>query len=93
VNVRQLKGITGDVDSLKRNAYSGIASAIALQMPSVHVPGKTVLRGGVGYFRGQTAVGLSMRSTSDNGRYSVTAGVAGGRGGIAAGAGLEITIN
>ncbi|TDR32227.1 trimeric autotransporter adhesin [Hydromonas duriensis] len=94
VNVSQLQGLSSTVDS-KINALddklsAGVASAIALQAPALVVPGKTTVRAGVGYFRGQSALGVSMRQTAETGRWSLTGGVsASQKGGVAAGAAIE----
>ena len=93
VNVSQLQGmgsvINAKIDGLDNKLSAGVASAIALQAPALIVPGKTTVRAGVGYFRGQTAMGVSVRQTADNGRWSLTGGVSASKGGVAAGAGVE----
>ena len=93
VNMSQLRGfnttINNRIDDLDDKLSGGVASAIALQAPMLNVPGKTTMRFGIGYFRGEAALGVSLRKTADNGRWSLTAGVSGSRGGVAAGAGVE----
>ncbi|MGL4767357.1 MAG: YadA family autotransporter adhesin [Formosimonas sp.] len=90
VNVSQLNGLNYKVDKLGDKLSAGVASAIALQMPVIMIPGKTTVKLGVGYFNGQTAMGVSARKTADNGRWSITGGVSGSaKGGVAAGAGVE----
>ncbi len=69
VNVNQLNAVSGGLnnrinalsdrlDGVEKNAYAGVAAAMALQMPGSYVPGKTVMRIGAGSFKGQSAVGV-----------------------------------
>jgi hypothetical protein len=39
---------------------------------------------GVGYYKGQAALGVSFRKTSSTGRWSISGGVSVSRGGVAA---------
>jgi autotransporter adhesin len=68
VNVNQLNALGGGlnnrinavndrIDGVEKNAYAGVAAAMALQMPGSYVPGKTVMRIGAGSFKGESAVG------------------------------------
>ncbi|MDP9899514.1 ESPR-type extended signal peptide-containing protein [Variovorax ginsengisoli] len=104
VNVNQLNAVNNNlnsridsvnnrIDGVARNAYAGVASAMALQMPGTYVPGKTVMRLGVGAFKGESAVGLSFRRTSENNAWSVTGGVATSRAGVGATVGAEWVFN
>ncbi|WP_428851465.1 YadA-like family protein [Imbroritus primus] len=90
---QRVNALHGDIDKLERRSNAGIASAIALQAPANYAPGATTLRVGTGYYGKQVALGVSFRSTAENGRWSITGGVSGGRhGGVAAGAGVEWVI-
>jgi autotransporter adhesin len=104
VNVNQLNAVSGGlnnridavnnrIDGVEKNAYAGVAAAMALQMPGAYVPGKTVMRIGAGSFKGQSAVGISFRRTSDNNAWSVTGGVATSRAGVGATVGAEWVFN
>ncbi|WP_280812944.1 YadA-like family protein [Variovorax sp. TBS-050B] len=104
VNVNQLNALGGNlnnridavnsrIDSVEKNAYAGVAAAMALQMPGSYVPGKTVMRIGAGSFKGQTAVGISFRRTSENNAWSITGGVATSRAGVGATVGAEWVFN
>ncbi|MGJ3701009.1 hypothetical protein [Variovorax sp. AFSI2.2] len=100
VNVNQLSGAIGGVNNrinalgdqvnkIGRNAYAGVAAAMAVQMPGQSLPGKTVMRVGYGVFKGESAVGISFRRTSDNNAWSLTGGVGMSRAGAAATVGAE----
>ncbi|HVL10067.1 MAG TPA: YadA-like family protein [Burkholderiaceae bacterium] len=90
---QRVNALHGDIDKVERRSNAGIASAIALQAPANYAPGATTLRVGTGYYGKQLALGVSFRSTAENGRWSITGGVSGGRhGGVAAGAGVEWVI-
>ncbi|RYF38814.1 MAG: hypothetical protein EOO27_50200, partial [Comamonadaceae bacterium] len=104
VNVNQLNAVNSNlnsridsvnnrIDGVARNAYAGVASAMALQMPASYVPGKTVMRLGVGAFKGEAAMGISFRRTSDNNAWSLTGGVATSRAGVGATVGAEWVFN
>ena len=100
VNVNQLSGAIGGVNNrinalgdqinrVGRNAYAGVAAAMAVQMPGQSLPGKTVMRVGYGTFKGESAVGISFRRTADNNAWSLTGGVGMSRAGAAATVGAE----
>ena len=93
VNVNQLNAVNNRIDGVAKNAYAGVASAMALQMPASYVPGKTVMRLGVGTFKGESAVGISFRRTSDNNAWSVSGGLATSRAGVGATIGAEWVFN
>ncbi|UVH58908.1 ESPR-type extended signal peptide-containing protein [Variovorax paradoxus] len=104
VNVNQLNAVSGGLnnrinalsdrlDGVEKNAYAGVAAAMALQMPGSYVPGKTVMRIGAGSFKGQSAVGVSFRRTSENNAWSITGGVATSRAGVGATVGAEWVFN
>nr|WP_235505726.1 YadA-like family protein [Variovorax sp. Root411] len=104
VNVNQLNAVSGGlnnridatnsrIDSVEKNAYAGVAAAMALQMPASYVPGKTVMRIGAGSFKGQGALGISFRRTSENNAWSITGGVATSRAGVGATVGAEWVFN
>jgi trimeric autotransporter adhesin len=82
-----------DLKEVSKKAYAGTAAAIALQAPGLFEPGTLAMRGGMGYYRGEFALGLSVRATADNGRWSLSGGVAGGKnGGVAASAGIDFVL-
>lgn len=69
------------VDELKRDTEAGIAAAMGLkQAPAVS--GRTTYYAGVGGYRSQAALGVSLRRTADNGRWSLEGGVSGNRQGL-----------
>ncbi|MFM9923164.1 YadA-like family protein [Variovorax sp. H27-G14] len=57
-----------------KRAYSGTASAMAMES-APYVPGKLTYAAGMGIYSGESAVGVSLRKTAENGRWSVTGGV------------------
>lgn len=81
------------IDGVARNAYAGVAAAMAVQMPGTYVPGKTVMRLGSAVFKGESAVGISFRRTAENNGWSVTGGVGMSRAGVAATVGAEWVFN
>lgn len=68
------------VDGLRRDMEAGVAAAMGLkQAPAV--PGRTTYYAGVGAYCDQAVLGVSLRRTADNGRWSIEGGVSGnGRG-------------
>jgi autotransporter adhesin len=104
VNVNQLQGaqtanngrfdaMNSRMDGMERNAYAGVASAMAVQMPGAFVPGKVVMRMGTAAFKGQGAMGVSFRRTSEDSTWSMTGGVGLSRAGAAATVGAEWVFN
>jgi autotransporter adhesin len=93
VNVNQLNATNSRIDGVARNAYAGVAAAMAVQMPGTYVPGKTVMRLGSAVFKGEPAVGVSFRRTSENNGWSLTGGVGMSRAGMAATVGAEWVFN
>ncbi|MGL5838938.1 MAG: beta strand repeat-containing protein, partial [Sphingorhabdus sp.] len=89
----KINDLNFDLRNVAKRSYAGTASAIALQAPALFDPGTVSMRGGVGYYRGEWALGLGLRATADNGRWSVSGGVSGGpNAGVAASAGIDILI-
>ncbi|KWT70217.1 cell surface protein [Variovorax sp. WDL1] len=93
VNMNQLNATNSRIEDVARNAYAGVAAAMATQMPGTYVPGKTVMRVGSAVFKGEPAVGVSFRRTSENNGWSVTGGVGMSRAGVAATVGAEWVFN
>ena len=89
----RIQSLSFDLGKVAKRAYAGTASAIALQPPALFEPGQMVMRGGVGAYRGEWAMGLSWRATADNGRWSFTGGISGGpNAGVAASAGIDFIL-
>nr|WP_263864232.1 hypothetical protein [Variovorax sp. 38R] len=82
-----------EIRNVAKNAYAGVAAAMAVQMPGTSVPGKTVMRVGYGTFKGESAVGISFRRTAENNGWSMTGGVGMSRAGAAATVGAEWVFN
>jgi hypothetical protein len=88
VNVQQLQGSVANsaaytdarvnqmgqsIDEIGKKSYAGVAAAMAMES-APYVPGKVTYAAGMGYYERQSAVGVSLRKTADNGRWSVTGG-------------------
>jgi autotransporter adhesin len=82
-----------EIRSVARNAYAGVAAAMAVQMPGAYVPGKTVMRMGYGVFKGESAMGVSFRRTAESNAWSLTGGVGLSRAGASATVGAEWVFN
>ncbi|WP_436825309.1 beta strand repeat-containing protein [Variovorax sp. DT-64] len=89
----RVNALGNELHGVARNAYAGVAAAMAVQMPGSYVPGKTVMRLGYGIFKGESAVGVSFRRTAENNGWSVTGGVGMSRAGPAATVGAEWVFN
>ncbi|MFZ3983472.1 trimeric autotransporter adhesin Ata [Acinetobacter baumannii] len=63
------------IDGVEKKANAGIAAAMALEN-APFVAGKYTYAVGAAYHGGENAVGVTLRKTSDNGRWSITGGVA-----------------
>ncbi len=65
------------IDNVQKHANAGIASVLALEN-APFVAGKYTYGVGTGFYGGEQAIGATLRKTSDNGRWSLSGGVAGG---------------
>ncbi len=63
------------IDDVVKKANAGIAAAMALES-APYIPGKYTYAAGAAYHGGENAVGVTLRKTADNGRWSITGGVA-----------------
>ncbi|EOT7338142.1 trimeric autotransporter adhesin Ata [Acinetobacter baumannii] len=63
------------IDDVEKKANAGIAATMALEN-APFVAGKYTYAVGAAYHGGENAVGVTLRKTSDNGRWSITGGVA-----------------
>jgi len=61
------------INDIGKKAYAGVAAAMAMES-APYVPGKLTYAAGMGYYEQQAAMGVSLRKTADNGRWSVTGG-------------------
>jgi autotransporter adhesin len=81
VNLSQLKdlgyNINTKIDKVEKEANAGIASAMAMET-APFIAGKWTYAVGAAYYGGEQAVGATLRKTADNGRWSLTGGVATG---------------
>lgn len=65
------------IDDVEDRMSAGIAAAMALET-APYVPGKYTYAAATAYHNGQAALGVTLRKTADNGRWSLTGGVAAG---------------
>lgn len=65
------------IDNVKKEMSAGIASAMAMES-APFVAGKYTYSAATAYYGGEGALGLTLRKTADNGRWSLTGGVAAG---------------
>ncbi|HZW17309.1 MAG TPA: hypothetical protein VFF71_00705 [Luteimonas sp.] len=70
----------GRVDELEKSINSGVASAMAMRQ-APYVAGATTYYAGFGAYKGEGALGVSLRRTSDNGRWSLEGGFSANRDG------------
>ena len=63
------------IDDVKKLANAGVAAAMALET-APYISGKYTYAVGAAYHGGENAVGVTLRKTADNGRWSLTTGVA-----------------
>ena len=67
--------VNGRIDDVEKKANAGIAAALALEA-APFIAGKYTYAVGGAYHGGENAVGATLRKTSDNGRWSITGGIA-----------------
>ncbi|WP_171291130.1 YadA-like family protein, partial [Acinetobacter nosocomialis] len=61
------------IDKLEEKMSAGIAANAALEN-APFIPGKVTMAVGAAYYNEQNAVGVTLRKTADNGRWSLTTG-------------------
>ncbi|GAB5100929.1 hypothetical protein YK56LOC_66460 [Caballeronia sp. HLA56] len=73
VNMNQLNAVQSNVDTVARQAFSGIAAAMAMPNLTPSQPGKTVVAAGVANYKGYTAMGVGGTYRSRDSRWLVNA--------------------
>ena len=63
------------IDDVEKRANAGIAAAMALET-APYIPGKYTYAAAAAHHGGENAVGVTLRKTADNGRWSLTGGIA-----------------
>jgi autotransporter adhesin len=63
------------INSVEKRANAGIAAAMAMEA-APYISGKYTYAAGASYHGGENAIGVTLRKTADNGRWSVTGGFA-----------------
>ena len=92
-NMNQLRTVEGQVGDVARIAYSGVAMSFAMAgtyLPTLY-PGEKTVGVGIGYYQGYSAIGLTFKALSDDGKMSWGAGVSttGRQWGVNAGVGWK----
>ena len=77
-----LRDVNQRIDDVEKKANAGIAAAMAMET-APFIAGKYTYAVGAAYHGGENAVGATLRKTADNGRWSITGGVAAGSQGAA----------
>ena len=83
-----INSVQNQLNDVAKKAYAGVASALAMEA-APYVPGKTTFAAGTGHYQSQGALAISLRRTADNGRWSVSAGVAASTNGVGLRAGVS----
>jgi autotransporter adhesin len=65
----------GQLDGLGKKMYGSIAASASLE-GAPYIPGKLTSAAGIASIGGETALGVSLRKTADNARWSVSGGIA-----------------
>lgn len=73
VNMNQLNAVQSNVNTVARQAFAGIAAAMAMPNLTPSQPGKTVVAAGVANYKGYSAVGIGGTYRSMNNRWLVNA--------------------
>lgn len=69
-----LSTVNTRIDEVEKTANAGIAAAMALES-APYVAGKYTYAAGAAYHGGETALGVTLRRTANNGRWSITGGI------------------
>lgn len=69
-----LSTVNNRIDAVEKTANAGIAAAMALES-APFVAGRYTYAAGAAHYGGETAVGVTLRRTANNGRWSITGGV------------------
>ncbi len=88
-----LNQLAFDLDEVRDEAFSGTASAMAMAgIPQTMDPGRSMVGGAIGHYRGRTAFAIGVSTTFNDGGGVITAGGTmdtDGHGGFSAGAGFS----
>ncbi|WP_159463060.1 YadA family autotransporter adhesin [Caballeronia ptereochthonis] len=71
VNMNQLNTVQNSVNTVARQAFAGVAAAMAMPNLTPSQPGKTVVAAGVANYKGYTAVGVGGTYRSMNNHWLV----------------------
>jgi autotransporter adhesin len=71
--MNQLNAVQNNVNTVAREAFSGVAAAMAMPNLTPMQPGRTVVAAGVANYRGYTAIGLGGTYRSEDSHWLVNA--------------------
>lgn len=69
------KSTNDQINHVEKRMNAGIASAMAMEA-APYVPGKLSYAAGAAYYGSENAIGMTFRKTANNGRWSLSAGIA-----------------
>lgn len=72
-NMNQLNALQSNVNAVAREAFAGVAAAMAMPNLTPNKPGNTLIAAGVANYKGYTAVGLGGTYRSENNHWLVNA--------------------
>ena len=59
------------IKGFDKDANAGIAAAMAMQMPTLNIPGRVTMHGGAAFYRGQSAYAVSGKYTAKTSRWNL----------------------
>ncbi|WP_198363396.1 YadA-like family protein, partial [Burkholderia ubonensis] len=74
---RRVNDMNRAISDVAKNAYAGVAAAMAMPNLTPSQPGRTVVGVGVGSYKSGKAGAVSITHRSENGRWLINGGVAG----------------
>jgi autotransporter adhesin len=80
-NSADIGRLDGDMRALEQDAFAGIAAVAAMNVAAVQpsAPGKSAVGVGMGYYRGEEAIGMSLTHRTNAGFYRASASLGSGR--------------
>ncbi len=59
------------INGVDKDASAGIAAAMAMQMPTLNIPGRVTMHGGAAFYRGESAYAVSGKYTAQSSRWNL----------------------
>jgi autotransporter adhesin len=73
---QQISGLQNSINTVQKNAYAGVAAAMAMPNLTPSGPGRTVVAAGGGYYKGGSAAAVGVTYRSVNAHWLVNGSVA-----------------